>query len=143
MNLVARALGGIISDRCAAAWGVRGRIGWLFVALLGEGLLLMLFSQAGILPLSIVLMLAFGLFVKMSNGATYAVVLFVNRRALGTVAGIVGAGGNAGAVLAGMCFGVPESRINRTPSHRGLSPRSAALRCHRKLPIRIYRPLST
>jgi MFS transporter, NNP family, nitrate/nitrite transporter len=108
MNIVARALGGIVSDRCAAAWGLRGRIGWLFVALLGEGLLLMLFSQAGILPLSIALMLAFGLFVKMSNGATYAVVPFVNRKALGAVAGIVGAGGNVGAVLAGLLFGDPE-----------------------------------
>jgi MFS transporter, NNP family, nitrate/nitrite transporter len=108
MNLVARALGGIVSDRCAAAWGLRGRIGWLFVALLGEGLLLMLFSQAGILPLAITLMLAFGLFVKMSNGATYAVVPFVNRKALGAVAGIVGAGGNVGAVLAGLLFGDPE-----------------------------------
>jgi MFS transporter, NNP family, nitrate/nitrite transporter len=108
MNLFARALGGIISDRCAGAWGLRGRIGWLFVALLGEGLLLMLFSQAGILPLAIALMLAFGLFVKMSNGATYAVVPFVNKQALGTVAGIVGAGGNVGAVLAGLLFGDPE-----------------------------------
>ena len=47
------------------------------------------------------LLVLFGLFVKMSNGATYAVVPFVNRRALGAVSGIVGAGGNAGAVLAG------------------------------------------
>jgi NNP family nitrate/nitrite transporter-like MFS transporter len=108
MNIVARALGGIVSDRCALAWGLRGRIGWLFVALLGEGLLLMLFSQAGILPVAIALMLAFGLFVKMSNGATYAVVPFVNRKALGTVAGIVGAGGNVGAVMAGLLFGEPE-----------------------------------
>jgi len=69
----------------------------------------MLFSQAGILPLAIALMLAFGLFVKMSNGATYAVVPFINRRALGTVAGIVGAGGNVGAVLAGLLFGEPET----------------------------------
>jgi NNP family nitrate/nitrite transporter-like MFS transporter len=45
-----------------------------------------------------------GLFVKMSNGANYSVVPFVNRRALGGVAGIVGAGGNAGAVLAGFLF---------------------------------------
>jgi MFS transporter, NNP family, nitrate/nitrite transporter len=108
MNIFARALGGVISDRCNAAWGLRGRVGWLFVALLGEGLLLMLFSQAGILPLAICLMLAFGLFVKMSNGATYAVVPFINRPALGTVAGIVGAGGNVGAVIAGMLFGEPE-----------------------------------
>jgi len=45
-----------------------------------------------------------GLFVKMSNGANYSIVPFINRRALGGVAGIVGAGGNAGAVLAGFLF---------------------------------------
>jgi MFS transporter, NNP family, nitrate/nitrite transporter len=48
-----------------------------------------------------------GLFVKMSNGANYAIVPFVNKRALGAVAGIVGAGGNAGAVLAGFLFKTP------------------------------------
>jgi NNP family nitrate/nitrite transporter-like MFS transporter len=37
----------------------------------------------------------------MACGATYALVPFVNKKALGGVAGIVGAGGNAGAVLAG------------------------------------------
>ena len=40
----------------------------------------------------------------MSNGATYSVVPFVNRRALGAVAGIVGAGGNVGSMLAGFLF---------------------------------------
>jgi NNP family nitrate/nitrite transporter-like MFS transporter len=49
-------------------------------------------------------MITFALFVKMSNGATYAVVPFVNRQALGTVNGIVGAGGNVGAVAAGFLF---------------------------------------
>lgn len=56
------------------------------------------------LAAAIPLLLLFGLFVKMSNGATYAVVPFVNRRALGAVSGIVGAGGNAGAVAAGFLF---------------------------------------
>ena len=49
-------------------------------------------------------MLITGLFIKMSNGATYSIVPFVNKRALGAVAGIVGAGGNVGAVLAGFLF---------------------------------------
>jgi NNP family nitrate/nitrite transporter-like MFS transporter len=40
----------------------------------------------------------------MSEGATYSVVPFINKKALGAVAGVVGAGGNAGAVLAGFLF---------------------------------------
>jgi NNP family nitrate/nitrite transporter-like MFS transporter len=49
-------------------------------------------------------MLIFALFLKMSNGATYSVVPFINKRAMGAVSGIVGAGGNVGAVLAGLLF---------------------------------------
>jgi NNP family nitrate/nitrite transporter-like MFS transporter len=44
----------------------------------------------------------------MSEGATYSVVPFINRRALGSVAGIVGAGGNVGAVLGGFLFKNPD-----------------------------------
>jgi MFS transporter, NNP family, nitrate/nitrite transporter len=44
----------------------------------------------------------------MSNGATYSVVPFLNKRALGAVAGIIGAGGNIGAVLAGFLFKTKE-----------------------------------
>jgi len=40
----------------------------------------------------------------MSEGATYSVVPFINKKALGAVAGVVGAGGNAGAVAAGFLF---------------------------------------
>jgi NNP family nitrate/nitrite transporter-like MFS transporter len=65
---------------------------------------MMIFSRMHALPLAIASMMFMGLFVKMSNGANYSVVPFVNRRALGGVAGIVGAGGNAGAVLAGFLF---------------------------------------
>ncbi len=104
MNLFARALGGIASDRCAQRWGLRGRTGLLAITIALEGVALMLFSQLRWLPLAAAAMLVTGLFVKMSNGATYAVVPFVNRKALGSVAGIVGAGGNAGAVLAGFLF---------------------------------------
>jgi NNP family nitrate/nitrite transporter-like MFS transporter len=104
MNLFARALGGIVSDRCNRHWGLRGRTLLLATTIACEGLALMAFSQIRWLPLAIASMMLTGLFVKMSNGATYAVVPFVNPRALGAVAGIVGAGGNFAAVLAGFLF---------------------------------------
>jgi NNP family nitrate/nitrite transporter-like MFS transporter len=104
MNVFARALGGIISDRAAARWGTQARVLWLAAALAGEGVLLVCFSQATALVAAIPLLMAFGLFVKMSNGATYSVVPFLNRGGLGAISGIVGAGGNVGAVAAGFLF---------------------------------------
>jgi NNP family nitrate/nitrite transporter-like MFS transporter len=104
MNIFARALGGIVSDRFNRRWGLRGRALLLGVTICCEGLAMMLFSQMRVLPLAIAAMMLTGLFIKMSNGATYALVPFVNKRALGAVAGIVGAGGNVGSVLAGFLF---------------------------------------
>jgi NNP family nitrate/nitrite transporter-like MFS transporter len=104
MNIFARALGGIVSDRFGRRWGLRGRALLLTGTLALEGIALVMFSQARLLPLAVAMMLLSGLFLKMSNGATYAVVPFINKKALGAVAGIVGAGGNVGAVLAGFLF---------------------------------------
>ena len=104
MNIFARALGGIVSDRFGQRWGLKGRVRWLFLALLGEGLMLILFSRMSAITLAIPALLTLGLFVKMSNGATYSIVPFINKKALGSVAGIVGAGGNVGAVAAGFLF---------------------------------------
>src|SRR5215831_8249248 len=104
MNLFARALGGIVSDRFYVRWGLRGRVALLGLTIALEGVAFLCFSAARWLPLAIACMLITGLFIKMSNGATYAVVPFINKRALGAVAGIVGAGGNVGAVAAGFLF---------------------------------------
>jgi NNP family nitrate/nitrite transporter-like MFS transporter len=104
MNLFARTLGGVFGDRFGSRYGLRGRVVWLFAAILAEGLLLMLFSRMTALPLAIAALVLFSLFVQLAEGATFAVVPFVNREALGSVAGIVGAGGNVGAVLAGFLF---------------------------------------
>jgi NNP family nitrate/nitrite transporter-like MFS transporter len=104
MNLFARTAGGYVSDKLSASNGLRGRVFFLFIALLGEGIALIIFAQLTALPAAIASLLLFSLFVQMSEGATFAVVPFINRRALGSVAGIVGAGGNFGAVLFGLLF---------------------------------------
>ena len=104
MNLFARTVGGFFSDFFAKKMGLRGRVMFLFGVLLGEGILLMVFSQMTVLVLAVGTMLVFSLFVQMSEGATYGIVPFINRKALGSVAGIVGAGGNVGAVAAGFLF---------------------------------------
>ena len=104
MNIFARALGGIFGDKAGKKFGLKGRIFILGVFLLCEGLGIMLFSQMASLTWAIAAMLLFALFLKMSNGATYSVVPFINKKAVGSVAGIVGAGGNVGAVLAGFLF---------------------------------------
>jgi MFS transporter, NNP family, nitrate/nitrite transporter len=101
LALFARALGGMASDRLAFRRGLAAR-SWLLGALmLGEGAGLLWFSSVQTAGFAIVAMIAFGLFTHMACGATYALVPFIDRKALGGVAGIVGAGGNVGAVAAG------------------------------------------
>lgn len=104
MAIFARTLGGWASDKVAKKSGLQARVWLLGAVLLGEGIALILFSQMTVLVLAVGVMLIFSLFVQMGCGATFGVVPFVNKKALGAVAGIVGAGGNAGAVLAGFLF---------------------------------------
>jgi NNP family nitrate/nitrite transporter-like MFS transporter len=101
LALFARALGGWLSDKAAARGNLNSRVTVLFVMMLGEGIGLLLFANAGAVTYAVIAMLAFGLFTHMACGATYALVPFVEPKSLGGVAGIVGAGGNVGAVLAG------------------------------------------
>ncbi len=104
MNIFARALGGIISDKVGKRYGFNGKVSLLAILLLLEGIGIMLFSTAGGIIMAIAMMFFFGLCLKMANGATYSIVPFVNQKAVGSVAGIVGAGGNVGAMLIGFLF---------------------------------------
>ncbi|THU34115.1 NarK family nitrate/nitrite MFS transporter [Niastella caeni] len=104
MNIFARALGGIFSDKVGKIYGLRGKGLLLAGFLVLEGIGIILFAKAGTLPMAIVSMLIFALFLKMANGGTYSIVPFVNKDAIGSVAGIVGAGGNIGAMLVGFLF---------------------------------------
>lgn len=108
MNIFARSCGGILSDRFAKNSGLKGRVMFLFVILLLEGIALIVFSRATVLIMAVPLLICFSITVQMSEGATYGIVPFINKRALGSVSGIVGAGGNFGAVMAGFLFRQPD-----------------------------------
>lgn len=104
MNIFARALGGMFGDWVGNRSGLQGRSLLLGLVVLLEGLTLTLFSRlTGLVPATAVF-LVFGLFVCMACGVTYAVVPLVRPRAIGSASGIVGAGGNVGAFLAGFLF---------------------------------------
>ena len=104
LNIFARALGGIVSDKVGKKFGFNGKVSLLAVLLLLEGIGIMLFANSGGLVMAIMMMFFFGLCLKMANGATYSIVPFINPKAVGSVAGIVGAGGNVGAMLIGFLF---------------------------------------
>ncbi|GAB3252176.1 MFS transporter [Larkinella harenae] len=104
MNIFARALGGIVADRVGQKYGMRGKGILLASMLLLEGIGIALFAQSGNLAMAIGSMLLFALFLKMANGGTYAIVPFVNPKAVGVISGVVGAGGNIGGMLMGFLF---------------------------------------
>lgn len=100
MNLFARTLGGHFGDRFGKSKGLKGRVILLSMLLALEGSMLMFFSNINILAIAIVFLIAFSLTVQMAEGATFSVVPFINKKAVGLISGIVGAGGNVGAFLA-------------------------------------------
>ena len=103
-NLFARPLGGFVGDRAWDRFGLSGRVMLLAIVLLLSGVALVLFAHMSTLLLSVAVLVLFGVLVQMSEGATYSVVPFINTRALGSVAGIVGAGGTIAAVAFGFLF---------------------------------------
>lgn len=104
INIFARALGGMVSDKVGSRYGFNGKVSLLAVLLLLEGAGIMLFAHSDGLVMAIMMMFFFGICLKMANGATYSIVPFINQKAVGSIAGIVGAGGNVGAVLIGFLF---------------------------------------
>jgi len=104
MAIFARALGGYLGDRVGKKWGLRGRVFCLSSILAIESVTLILFSQSNTLFLAIVTLVLMAISMHMSCGVTFSVTPFINKKALGAVTGIVSAGGNLGAVLAGFLF---------------------------------------
>jgi NNP family nitrate/nitrite transporter-like MFS transporter len=104
MNLFARGLGGYTSDKLNAKCGMRGRIFAQTILLVIEGALVLVFAQSGSLAGAIVIMVFFSVFVQAAEGSTYGIVPYVDPPSTGSIAGIVGAGGNTGAVGFGLGF---------------------------------------
>lgn len=104
MNLFARGLGGFMSDKGNAKFGMRGRLWAQTTCLLVEGCLVLVFANTNNLGVSIAVMVFFSLFVQAAEGSTYGIVPYVDPPATGSISGIVGAGGNMGAVCFGLGF---------------------------------------
>ena len=111
LALFARALGGILSDRIAKFGGLDARTKLLFALMVGEGIFLIAFSQATTVVMAVTMMITFGLFTHMACGSLYAIVPFIDRKVLGGICGMIGAGGNLGGVAAGLLLrftGLPQ-----------------------------------
>ncbi|WP_345274735.1 MFS transporter [Flaviramulus aquimarinus] len=102
MNIFARTLGGFFGDKFGKLKGLRGRVLFLSFILTIQGLMLITFSTTTSIIVGVFFLILFSLSVQMAEGATFSVVPFINKKAIGSVSGIVGAGGNVGAFLAAM-----------------------------------------
>jgi len=112
MNLFARGIGGFSSDKMNARMGMRGRLIVQTVLLLLCGAMVFIFANSNSLGWSIVIMVFFSVFVQAAEGSTYGIVPYVNPPCTGSIAGIVGAGGNTGAV----CFGLAFRQLDWKPA---------------------------
>lgn len=104
MNLFARGLGGFFSDKANARFGMRGRLWAQTIFLFAEGALVLVFANTNDLTAAIVVMVFFSLFVQAAEGSSYGIVPYVDPPSTGSIAGIIGAGGNTGAVCFGLGF---------------------------------------
>jgi NNP family nitrate/nitrite transporter-like MFS transporter len=107
MNLFGRSLGGISSDLMYSHWGFRGRLWAQFLALFGEGLFLFAFgcvSNEYHWSVALATIVPFSVCVQVAEGTSYGMVPFMKPEQLAVVSALVGAGGNAGAVISGFAF---------------------------------------
>lgn len=79
--------------------------------LLVEGILVLVFVRTTNLVASICVLVLFSISVQAAEGSSYGIVPYINPQYTGSVSGIVGAGGNVGAVCFGLCFrNLPDYR---------------------------------
>jgi NNP family nitrate/nitrite transporter-like MFS transporter len=104
MLIFTRAMGGWLSDKANSRWGMRGRLWTHTIAIAGEGAAVLIFANTKTLGLAIFIMVIFSIFCQGATGTTYGIVPYVDPPSTGSISGIVGAGGNVGAVCFGLGF---------------------------------------
>jgi len=110
MNLFARGLGGFCSDMASARYGMRGRLWVQLCTLACQGALVCLFSVTSTLTSAIAVMALFSIFVQAAEGSSFAIVPYIDHDVTGSISGIVGAGGNFGAIAFSLIFRQTQNR---------------------------------
>ncbi|KAB8137623.1 NarK/NasA family nitrate transporter [Gracilibacillus oryzae] len=96
VNLVARPLGGVLSDRM----GSRRNVMLVYMIGISVGLVLMgLMNSNWPLILAVAITVLTSMFIQGAEGATFAVIPMIKKRVTGQIAGMSGAYGNVGSTI--------------------------------------------
>lgn len=96
VNLLARPLGGVLSDRL----GSRRKVMLVYMIGISIGLLLMGFiNSSWPLAFAVAITIITSMFIQGAEGATFAVIPLIKKRITGQIAGMSGAYGNVGSTV--------------------------------------------
>ncbi|CAB9515572.1 affinity nitrate transporter 2 [Seminavis robusta] len=104
MNFFARGLGGWISDQMHQRDSLRGRLSVHWTLMVLEAGMILAFCYTTTLPTTLLAMISFAILGQMSLGTCMAIVPYIDPANTGTIGGIVGAGGNVGAIVLSNVF---------------------------------------
>lgn len=99
-----RGLGGYFSDTMNKRMSMQGRLWAQMASMALQGILTIWWARSDTFGISVVVMLIFSVVVQISIGTCYSIVPYVDGTNTGSVAGIVAAGGNVGAIILGLKF---------------------------------------
>jgi NNP family nitrate/nitrite transporter-like MFS transporter len=99
MNVFARGAGGWISDLAYHKIGMKGRYIVHAICLAMEGVFVLVLGVSDSFAGALTIMIFFSIAVQASEGTTFAIVPFVDKKFPGAVSGIVSSGGNLGGLL--------------------------------------------